>query len=92
MLGYVSSERLTCLLLELADTNLSNSLKLMKDAIQRKKKTNDDVVKYLKHVAVQITNGMVNVYFRFSYDQKCGIHRPVIALLLGSFFDRDEET
>ena len=59
MLGYVSSERLTCLLLELADVSLKTALALTKDELQRGTRTIRDIVAYLKCVAEQIASGMV---------------------------------
>jgi hypothetical protein len=59
MLGYVSSERLTCLLLELADTSLFNAIETMKNELQENKRSIQDIVKYLIGIAIQIANGMV---------------------------------
>jgi hypothetical protein len=59
MLGYVSSERLTCLLLELADTSLLNAIETMKEELQLNQRSIEDIVKYLISIAIQIANGMV---------------------------------
>ncbi len=59
MLGYVSSERLTCLLLELADTSLFNAIETMKNKLQQNKKSIQDIVKYLISIAIQIADAMV---------------------------------
>ena len=59
MLGYISSERLTCLLLELADTSLFNALETMKNELRLNQRSIQDIVKYLISIAIQIANGMV---------------------------------
>jgi hypothetical protein len=69
MLGYVSSERLTCLLLELADTSLLNAIETMKNEIQENKKSIQDIVKYLIGIAIQIADAMVTTTFYFFF--KC---------------------
>ena len=61
MLGYVSTDRLTCLLLELADTNLSKAIETMKNELKLNKRSIQDIVKYLIGIAIQIANGMVNL-------------------------------
>ena len=58
MLGYVSTERLTCLLLELAQTNLTSALQQMKDGV-----VDDNCIRYLNDIAMQIVNGMVSTVF-----------------------------
>ena len=60
MLGYVEGEHITCLLLELADTSLSQALTIMRDDVQQNRRNIEDIVKYLKKIAVQIANGMVS--------------------------------
>ncbi len=63
MLGYVSSERLTCLLLELADMSLFNAMETIKNELQENKQSIQDIVKYLIGIAIQIANGMVTKLF-----------------------------
>ncbi len=72
MLGYVSSERLTCLLLELADTSLFNAIATMKNELQENKQSIQDIVKYLIGIAIQIANGMVtSTFYYFKYKNNC---------------------
>ncbi len=65
MLGYVSSQRLTCLLLELADTSLFNAIETMKEELQLNQQSIQDIVKYLIDIAIQIANAMVTSTFHF---------------------------
>jgi Protein tyrosine and serine/threonine kinase len=64
MLGYVSTERYSCLILELAETNLLNVLKRSKQALLRGTETPIDIVEHLKMVAVHVAKGMVSVCVR----------------------------
>ncbi len=59
MLGYVSNDELTCLLLELAETNLPNVLETMKEEISQSKSDIVNVIRYLQNIAIQICDGMV---------------------------------
>lgn len=63
MLGYVSSEQTTCLLLELAQTDLLSALKTMNEQISKGKNNEiDDVIQYLRNIAIQIADGMVRMH------------------------------
>jgi hypothetical protein len=63
MLGYVSSERITCLLLELADTNLHAELATIRhQLVIEKTRKIDQVVEYLTKTAIQIASGMVVIF------------------------------
>jgi hypothetical protein len=59
MLGYVSTDNLTCLLLELAQSSLPNALQQMKADLSREVDETDDIIRYLNKIAVQIADGMV---------------------------------
>jgi hypothetical protein len=59
MLGYVSNDELTCLLLELAETNLPNVLETMKEEISQNRLDIVNVIRYLQNIAIQICDGMV---------------------------------
>jgi serine/threonine protein kinase len=62
MLGYVVSDQMTCLLLELAQSDLLSALAQMKERMSN----NDDhgnVIRYLHNIAMQIADGMVHILF-----------------------------
>jgi hypothetical protein len=70
MLGYVSTNQLTCLLLELADTSLYDALIRMKQGITMKtNKEIVDIVRYLKSTTIQIVDGMVQYFKLNSFTQ-----------------------
>lgn len=58
MLGYVSNEQNTYLLLELAQSSLLNALKGMKE--NEALIDSVDTIRYLRNIAIQIAHGMVN--------------------------------
>jgi len=85
MLGYVSSEHLTCLLLELAQSSLHNALIRMKEEITMK--TNDeiaDIVRYLKSTTIQIVDGMVQ-YSKFNSFPQIWSILQAISLYLSNY-------
>ena len=84
MLGYVSTDRLTCLLLELAQTDVLSALKSDKFKSQEM----PIIIRYLHNIAIQIADGMVSksflqkiflLYFQLFISAKKLIHRDVAA-------------
>ncbi len=57
MLGYVLTDRCTCLLLELAQIDLRSALK--QKANETDKAVDNDFIRYMTDIAVQIADGMV---------------------------------
>ncbi len=80
MLGYVSTERLNCLLLELAETDLMSVLRRMRLERLAEVRTDEelspntannqaDCIRYLSNVAMQIVDGMVSEVRYLGYQQ-----------------------
>jgi serine/threonine protein kinase len=62
MLGYVSNERIVCLLLELADGSLLDALIAMHKQLLTQTRDVNEIGEYLKNTALQIASGMVILY------------------------------
>ncbi len=63
MLGYVSTDILTCLLMELAQTDLMSALKVIKKRIADRNDVVGELQIYLHNIAMQIADGMVSLKF-----------------------------
>ncbi len=70
MLGYVSNDRVTCLLLELAVTNLDSALQMMKEEVKQQAKEIDDCRQYLLNISIQIADAMVRSWLCFIFSRE----------------------